>query len=47
MFNFDFLKGQSSSISELLSTPNVSLMRLLDEETFLSEFRSANSQVNE
>lgn len=39
--------NQGPSITDLLATPNVSLLRLLDEDTFLSEFRAAAPQVKE
>ena len=48
MFYFDTMfsrANDSNNLSDLLAMPNVSLMRLLDEDSFLSDFRSSSYAI--
>ena len=51
MFNFGTMlgdpRGGSSVVTHLLAIPNVSLMRLLDEDAFCSDFRAGSHAVKE
>lgn len=50
MLNFASLFNQfrpppNSSIADILSSPNPSLMRLLDDDNFATEFKTATARV--
>jgi hypothetical protein len=51
MINFASLFNQfrmsGSSIGDLIDSPNVTLDRLLDEDSFPNEFKSGNSKVQQ
>ena len=51
MINFASLFNQfrmsGSSIGDLIDSPNISLDRLLDEDSFPNEFKSGNSKVQQ
>ena len=50
MINFASLFSQfrntsNSAVSDLLDQPNVDLPRLLDEDSFVNEYKSGNSKL--
>lgn len=50
MINFASLFNQfriNNSISDLIDAPGTTLDKLLDEESFLNEFKSGNSKVQQ
>jgi hypothetical protein len=38
---------QASNLNDLLANPNTTLVRLLDDENFISEFRSGSPLIKE
>jgi hypothetical protein len=44
LFN-QFRPAPNNSLAEILALPNPGLMRLLDDDTFVAEFKSATSRV--
>lgn len=52
MINFaslfsQFRSNTGSAINELIDDPNTNIDRLLDEESFLNEYKSGNAKVME
>ena len=44
LFN-TFRNNSNSAVSDLLEQPNTDLPRLLDEDSFVNEYKSGNSKV--
>lgn len=44
LFN-QFRGGNSSTVNDLLDSDGITLDRLLDEDSFLPEYKSANAKV--
>lgn len=50
MINFASLFNQfrmSNSVADLIDAPGITLDRLLDEDSFINEFKSGNSKIQQ